>query len=68
MGFYCLMDALDAHAKPIKTAQAMPGDIALLPQAPIDCVGVVVGAEALFLTSGGMLRYPLADLHVWRAI
>ena len=66
MGYGCLMDALDAHATPVNGARALAGDIALLPQAPLDCVGVVVGADALFLAPDGFLRVPARGLFVWR--
>lgn len=56
----------DAHLTRVPSAFARPGDVALLHQPPFDCVGVVVGADALFKTDSGVLRYPARELKIWR--
>lgn len=66
-GHGSLINALDAHATPIPAARAAVGDLAYLDQPPMGCIGLVIGAESLFLTAGGMLRKPTRELMIWRA-
>lgn len=66
-GFPSLFEALDAHAKPILPAQARTGDIALRMRPGLAALGVVVGAEALFLGEKTLVKERLAGLFIWRA-
>lgn len=66
-GFSALFEAMDAHAKPIASARALPGDVAYLDVAPIGALGVVIGPEAVFLQQGGgYFRTSIASRWVWR--
>lgn len=66
LGFMSLLDAMDAHATPIRGAVSLPGDVAYLYQPGMGALGAVVGAKALFLAEGGFLELPAAPLDCWR--
>lgn len=66
MGFASIMEAMDAHATPISGARAMPGDIAYFDQPPMGMIGVVIGADAVFLHAEGFVRVRAAELCCWR--
>lgn len=67
MGFRTLADALDAHAQPIPSSRARPGDVCMIGDGRIGACGIVVGADALFFDGkGGLSRFPVRGLRVWR--
>lgn len=66
-GYPTIVEALDAHATPITSTQALPGDIAYDDAPPIGALGLVVGADALFFAPDGLRKKPIAGRWLWRA-
>lgn len=66
-GCVTLADFVGQHAREIGPAQAMPGDVAWIADGGMGCLGLVVGADALFLSPAGLVRRPILQCRVWRA-
>lgn len=53
-------------AKRIPSAQAWRGDVAIRDGGKGDCLGVVVGTQAAFVSESGLLFYPVESCRCWR--
>lgn len=66
MGFRTAAEALDHFAERIPSSRARPGNVCMTGEGRLGAFGVVIGADALFLSANGLSRLPVRGLPCWR--